>query len=172
MTKRSSSKDGKVDLSTSSTPVRLEENKQTSPVTIGGGSVSIDFDHGDYIKTDGVFVKTNDEIDTVWVYDAEKSLKWDLLRFVKNKDCVVTVHTRIDSSTADIVIKSKPQGPLSIEFDDTGEFPLDTGHVRRHSNARRQIVNAIEVFDNKDQSTATFSVPSEGNCSIIIVNRF
>ena len=117
-----------------------------------------------------MFVKANDEIDTVWVYDKDNNQKWDLLNFVQGKDCVLTIHTKQASSTKDIVIKNKPQTPLfSIEFDG-GQFPQVS--ARRHFNPNRKIVGVIEVKDNADGSVATFTVPSAGVCYIQVVNRF
>jgi hypothetical protein len=151
---------------------RKERQRQTSPITIGGGSVSIDFNHSDFVNNGGVFVKANDEIDTIWVHDSNAELKWDLLNFVQGKDCVVTIHTLQGASNKDIVIKSKPgRALLSIEFEG-GQFPLATGSIRRHFNPNRKIVGAIEVKDNSDGSIATFSVPSAGVCRIQIVNKF
>jgi len=144
-------------------------NKQSSPITIGGGSVSIDFDHDKYVYTGNRFSKANDEIDTVWVYDSDNSLKWDLHDFVFGKNCAVTVHTKVASSVRDIVIRNTPQGPLTIEFD-VGEFPLTAASTRRHFHANRKVVDAIEVLDNGDNSKATFSIPSAGKCLIQIVN--
>ena len=169
MAKNSSSKEAKVRKRTS--PIALTPpDRQTSPITVGGGSVSIDFNHSHFVNTGGVFRKANDEIDTVWVYDADDSLKWDLLNFVQDKDCVVTIHTQQGGSTKDIIIKSKPQRVLlSIEFE-AGQFPQVTG--RRHFNPNRKIVGVIEVKDNSDGSVATFTVPSAGDCHITVVNRF
>jgi hypothetical protein len=173
MAKKGTSKETKVRESTSATvDFILEGQLQTSPITIGGGSVSIEFDHGDFVNSGNVFVKTNDEIDTIWVHDSNAELKWDLLRFVQGKDCVVTIHTLQGASNKDIVIKSKPRRTLlSVEFDG-GQFPLATGSIRRHVNPNRKIVGAIEVRDNSDGSIATFSVPSAGVCRIQIVNKF
>jgi len=171
MTKKGSSKETNVKESTSTTFDLAPPTKQTSPITIGGGSVNIDFDHHDYVNVGGVFVKANDEIDTVWVYDKDHSQKWDLLKFVQGKDCVLTIHTQQGSSIKDIVVRNKPQQPtqLSIEFEG-GQFPLVS--VRRHFNPNRKIVGVIEVKDNADGSVATFTVPSAGVCYIQVVNRF
>jgi hypothetical protein len=172
MAKKRSSKEANVNKSTSPIVDRTVQDRflQTSPITIGGGSVSIDFEHDHFVRTGNTFVKANDEIDTVWVYDADNSLKWDLLNFVKGKDCVLTIHTMQAASAKDIVIRSKPQRALlSIEFDN-GQFPLAT--ARRHFNANRKIVGVIEVKDNSDGSMASFTVPSAGDCYIVVVNRF
>ena len=170
MTKKGSSEETNIKESTSTTFDLTPPNKQTSPITIGGGSTSIDFDHHDYVNMGGVFVKANDEIDTVWVYDKDLSQKWDLLKFVQGKDCVLTIHTQQGSSVKDIVIKNKPQQPtqLSIEFEG-GQFPQVS--ARRHFNANRKIVGVIEVKDNGDGSVATFTVPTAGVCLIQVVNR-
>lgn len=151
------------------TQVDASTNKQTSPITVGGGSVSIDFNHVHYAYSEGRFSKVNDEIDTLWVYDKDGSLKWDLRDFVFGKDCSVTIHTKVGSNVRDVVIRSRPQGPLSIEFA-VGEFPLASASNRLHFNPTRAIIDHIEVIDNADNSKATFSVPTGGVCRIQIVN--
>lgn len=145
---------------------------QTSPITIGGGgSVSIDFDHAYYAnRGGGTFANATDEIDTVWVYDENKELKWELHSFVFGKDCTVTIHTKVSGRLSDIVVRSKPAGPLSVELDTT-EFPLSAASARRHFHANRKVVDSLEIVDNGDLSKATFSIPSGGKCDVHIVNR-
>ncbi len=143
---------------------------QTSPITIGGGSVSIDFDHGYYTPAGGRFTHPTDQLESVWVYRSGSRLKWDLLRFVFGKDCLVTIHTKLVQAVSDIVIRSRPGGPLSIEFD-IGEFPLEAAGNRVHSNDRRNLVDAIEVVDRSDNSKATFSIPTGGFIQIVNLAR-
>lgn len=147
---------------------RVVPFERTSPITVGGGSTSIDFDHGDYVPSGGVFSKRGDEIGTVWVYDEGSRLRWNLANIVKGKDCVLTVHTIDAGNTQDIIVRSKPGGPLTVEFN-TAQFPLEDGSPRRHFNPRRQLTGVIEFKDNRDRSTATFSIPA-GRCSIQFLN--
>jgi|SRR6185503_11449092 len=143
--------------------------RRTSPITVGGGSTSVDFEHGDYVPSGSVFSKRGDEIGSVLVYNSGSQLVWNLADIVKGKDCVLTVHTIDAGNTQDIVVRSRPGGPLSVEFN-TAQFPLEAGSNRRHFNPRRQITGALEFKDNGDSSTATFSIPG-GRPQVIFLNR-
>lgn len=141
---------------------------QTSPITIGGGSITIDFDHGYYTGSGGRYTHPSDQLENVMVYDSRYRLKWDLFDFVYGKDCFITIHTRVNSVMSDIVIRSRPRGPLILEFD-IREFPQDNANNRVHYHAQRRVVDSIEVVDRSDNSRATFSSPPD-RCYFHILN--
>src|SRR2546421_8090062 len=92
--------------------LRMEEG---SPIIVGGGgSVNIHFLTGlrhyqPVVGSPGTFVKSNDEIDTVFLIDATGVLTNNLLSVVNGKNCQITIHTRIGNVNAsDIVISSQP----------------------------------------------------------------
>lgn len=148
------------------------QNKQTSPITVGGGgSVTISFNHKHYKGANGKYSHSTDEVLATQIFDRFDSLKWELTPLTKDVNCKITVHTtkKDGSNPKDIIIRSKPGGPFSIEFDET-LFPLKAGEKQLHYQEDRKIVDFIELLNNDDQLQATLTPPSAGVCKIHLLN--
>jgi hypothetical protein len=100
--------------------------RQASPITVGGGgSVTIDFDHGWYKKNNPKKPKQywnpHDLIEKLWIMD-ENNHKESYPQVTTTS--TITIHCVNDHNSSDdspIVVTASP---LGVEFDD-GEYPFD-----------------------------------------------
>jgi hypothetical protein len=145
-----------------------------SPILIGGGSVNIDFNQSHFAPvggSPGSFSHATDSIDTILVTDADKLLHSNLLGAVKGKNCTVRIHTRIGTTAlSDIVIRSRPGGPMTLTFD-LGQFRAHATDPRRpFFSGERKLTDSIEVTDNDTGLTTSVVIPTAGDCQITVID--
>jgi hypothetical protein len=145
-----------------------------SPIIIGGGSVNIDFNQAHYAPvtgSPGSFSHATDSIDTILVVDADRILTSNLLGAVRGKNCTVTLHTRIGTAApSNIVIRSRPGGPMTLTFDLAQFRAHPTDPRRPFFSDERKLTDNIEVTDNDTGLTTSVAIPTLGNCQITIVD--
>jgi hypothetical protein len=151
-------------------PQRGVRRLQSSPITVGGGSVKLKFDE-DYYRPGAVggFIAV-DELITVLILDENNDLLHNLYQFVEGKNCTVKIHCKYRGQDRTIEIDSKPGGPLVVRFD-VEEFPHDSVRRSRY-NGRRKITDPVQVVNNDTDAIDDFPVPRNGKCGIIALNRF
>lgn len=135
---------------------------QTSPITIGGGSVSIDFDH-EWFKKDNPdrpkqYWNRNDVIEKLWITDNNGHKKYYPQA---TKGSTITIHCVNKNNSSDdypIIISTSP---LGVEFEG-GEYPYSNSK-QVHSCSYRKIT-AVCVTGTADP----IFVAKGGKCQIDI----
>lgn len=145
------------------------EEKQTSPIIIGGGgSVGLDFDTSVFVGdlSAGKVARQHDTIHKLWLIDKYGAL--NNIPFGHPK-CTITVLCRRRRHETRITIEGDP---LGINFDPREfryDYPPD-GVKRIFHNTKHKIIK-ITVYDQvTQQEYPPYEPPTKGRCTLVVVD--
>lgn len=148
----------------SQTAASSQEERQSSPITIGGGgSVGIDFDDQYYREgAPGQFVASRDTIHRLWLIDKHGGLQ-NITPGSEN--CQVTIQCKRRGKTTNVIVQGTPLG-ISFERDEFAD--------RRARKRRPAFLNVNHKIQKLEITvggvTKPIELPSDKKCTIVVVN--
>lgn len=160
-----------VSVDTNAQSSGLQDERQSSPIIVGGGgSIGIDYKGGWYTAdAQNKLVNAKDYIHKLWLMDKYGALE-DITP--DHADCEITVYCG-KSKGKDVTIKIYGQ-PLGLWFDQR-EFKLGypPGGAKQIHHHKKRKIRKILVHDNVDNSDRWFDPPpTKGKCTLCVLNTY